>query len=185
MDTITELREQLQKIIDLIKTDIGTIRTGRAAPALIENLQIVTYGGSTKLRILELATVVASDSQTLVITPFDQSTRDDIRKGIMDSGSGLNPADDGNVLRISIPPLSKERREELIKMMNHKLENGRIMVRQARHEAMTATKKQLEDKEISEDDLARIEKEIQKLVDDTIESIDGMGKQKEVDLLQI
>lgn len=185
MDTISQLHEQLQKIIDLIKTDIGTIRTGRAAPALVENLQVVTYGGSTKLRILELATVVASDSQTLVITPFDQATRDDIRKGIMDSGSGLNPSDDGHVLRITIPPLSKERREELIKMMNHKLENGRIMVRQARHEAMATSKKQLEGKEISEDDLTRFEKEIQKIVDETIEAIDSMGKQKEQDLMQI
>ena len=185
MDTITQLQEQLQKIIDLIKTDISTIRTGRAAPALVESLQVVTYGGSTKLRILELATVVATDPQTIVITPFDQSTRDDIRKGIMDSGSGLNPADDGHVLRINIPPLSKERREELIKMMNHKLENGRIMVRQARHEAMSASKKQLEDKEISEDELSRFEKDIQKIVDDTIGMIDSMGKQKEDDLLQI
>jgi len=185
VDIINDLREQLQKVIDLIKTDISTIRTGRANPTLVENLQIVTYGGTTKLRVLELATISATDSQTIVITPFDQATRDDIRKGIMESGSGLNPSDDGHVLRISIPPLSTERREELIKMMNHKLENGKVMVRQARHEAMTASKKQLEDKEISEDELARSEKEIQKIVDDTISAIDALGKQKEEELLQI
>lgn len=185
MEAINDLNQQIDKILDLIKTDISTIRTGRAAPSLVENIQIVTYGGSTKLRVMELATVTASDPQTLVITPFDQSTRDDIRKGIMESGSGLNPSDDGTVLRITIPPLSQERREELIKMMNHKLENGRIMVRQARHDAMTAIKKMVEDKSISEDEQNRLEKEVQKIVDDTTATIDGMGKQKEEELLQI
>lgn len=185
MDTIGELREQIQKILDLIKNDIGTIRTGRANTSLVENIQIVTYGGSAKLRILELATIIISDPQTLMITPFDQSTRDDIRKGIMEAGTGLNPSDDGQVLRIAIPPLSKERREELIKMMNHKLENGKIMVRQARHEAMSGVKKQHENDEIAEDEQSRIEKEIQKLVDETIQTIDSIGKQKEAELLQI
>lgn len=185
MEIIHQLKEQIQKVLDLIKTDISTVRTGRANPALVENLQIVTYGGSTKLRVMELATVSVSDSQTLLITPFDQSTRDDIRKGIVDSGSGLNPADDGHVLRINIPPLSKERREELIKMMNHKLENGRIMIRQARHEAMNEVKKQVDDKALSEDDKSRLEKEVQKIVDDTIATIDALGKQKEEELMQI
>ncbi|CAN5140287.1 ribosome recycling factor [soil metagenome] len=185
MDTIANLKEQIQKVLDLIKNDISTVRTGRANPALVENLQIVTYGGSTKLRVLELATIAVSDSQTLVITPFDESTRDDIRRGIVDSGSGLNPSDDGHVLRINIPPLSTERREELIKMMNHKLENGRIMIRQARHEAMADVKKQVEDKEISEDDQNRLEKDVQKIVDDTISTIDSLGKQKEEELMQI
>lgn len=185
MDTSSNLKQQIDKIIDLIKTDIATIRTGRAAPSLVENIQIVTYGGSTKLRVMELATIAANDPQSLVITPFDQTTREDIRKGIMESGSGLNPVDDGNVLRINIPPLSTERREELIKMMHHKLENGKVMVRQARHEAMDQVKKQVEDEGLSEDDKSRLEKEVQKMIDDTIAAIDSMGKQKESELLQL
>lgn len=185
MDPIETLKQQIDKVLELIRTDLSSVRTGRANPSLVENIQIVTYGGSTKLRVLELATVSVSDSQTIVISPFDQSTRDDIRKGIVDAGTGLNPVDDGQVLRINIPPLSTERREELIKMMNHKLENGRIMVRQARHDANTEVKKMLENKEISEDDQTRLEKEVQKIVDDTIALIDSMGKQKEAELLQI
>ncbi|MBI5045231.1 MAG: ribosome recycling factor [Candidatus Levybacteria bacterium] len=185
MDTVVTLKNQIEKILDLIKTDISTIRTGRATPSLVENIAIVTYGGSTKLRVMELATIAANDPQSLVITPFDQTTREDIRKGIMEAGSGLNPVDDGNVLRINIPPLSTERREELIKMMHHKLENGKVMVRQARHEAMDEVKKRVDDEGLSEDEKARLEKEVQKIVDDTIATIDSMGKQKEEELLAI
>lgn len=185
MDAINNIEQHIQKILDVIKTDLSTVRTGRATPALVENIVISAYGGSAKLKVIELATVAATDSQTLVITPFDPSTRDDIRKGIMETGGGLNPVDDGHVLRISIPPLSKERREELIKMMRHKLENGRIMVRQARHDAMNEIKKVHDTKEISDDDKARLEKEVQRVVDETMSTIDNWGKQKEEELLQI
>lgn len=185
MDAVNNLEQQIQKILDVIKTDLSTVRTGRATPALVENIVVSAYGGSTKLKVIELATVSATDPQTLVITPFDPSTRDDIRKGIMETGGGLNPVDDGQVLRISIPPLSKERREELIKMMRHKLENGRIMVRQARHDAMNEIKKVHDNKEISDDDKVRLEKEVQKVVDDTMTTIDSWGKQKEEELMQI
>ncbi len=181
MDVIGELQQQIDKVLDLIRTDLATVRTGRATPALIENISIVTYGGSTKLRVIELATISSTDSQTLVVTPFDPATRDDLRKGILESGSGLNPVDDGHVLRISIPPLTQERREELIKMMRHKLENGKIMIRQARHEALASLKKL----ELSEDEVVRMEKEIQKVVDGTMDTLDSWGKQKEEELLQI
>lgn len=184
MDVTAELSSQIQKILDLIKTDVSTIRTGRATPTLVENIQIVTYGGQTKLRVLELATIMASDSQTLVITPFDPSTRDDIRKGIMDSGAGLNPVDDGTILRINIPPLSTERREELIKMMQHKLENGKVMIRQARQDAMNNVKKNDGDG-MSDDDKVRMEKEVQKQVDDATAMIDNLGRQKTEELLAI
>ncbi len=184
-DVLKNLKEQIQKVLDVIKTDLSTIRTGRATPSLVENIPIVTYGGSTKLKVLELATISASDPQTLVITPFDQSTREDIRKGILESGAGLNPVDDGRVIRITIPPLSQERREELTKLMRHKLENGRIMIRQARHEAMAEIKRMHEEKMISDDDMHRLEKEVQKIIDETMETIDSMGKQKEEEIMQI
>lgn len=181
MEPIQELQQHIQKTMDVIKVDLGTVRTGRAAPSLVESIVINTYGGTTKLRVIELAIVAVTDSQTLLITPFDPSTRDDIRKGIADTGGGLNPVDDGQVLRINIPPLSQERRAELIKMMKHKLENGRIMIRQARHDAMSEIKKQ----ELAEDEQARLEKDAQKIVDDTMSTIDSWGQQKELDLLEI
>ena len=129
MDTIVqELKEKVNKVLDVLKTDLGTIRTGRAAPSLVENIVVTVYQGTTKLRVMEVATVGASDASTLQITPFDQSIINEIQKGIQDANTGLNPVVDGHVIRISIQPLSQERREELIKLMKHKLENGRIMM---------------------------------------------------------
>lgn len=177
----SELKNQLKKIFELLNSDLGTIRTGRATPALVENVTVLVYGGSTKLKIKELATVGTSDAQTIVITPFDTSIIDEMRKGIVDANIGMNPVVDGRLLRISIPPLSQERRQELIKLMSHKLENGKVMVRQARQKSMLDIKNM----KLPEDDEKRLEKEIQKVIDETIEKIDEMGKAKEKELMQI
>ena len=184
-DVLESLKQKIQKVMEVIHNDLGTIRTGRANPALVENIVISAYGGSTKLRIMELATIGVSDASTIVITPFDKATVNEIIKGIQDENIGLNPSTDGQVIRISIPPLSQERREELIKLMRHKLENGRVMVRQVRHEGMDDVKKLAEEDGLSDDEKTRLEKEVQKIVDETIAHIDGMGKQKEQDLLAI
>lgn len=183
MDPVAEkTKQKLQKVLDVLKDDLATVRTGRATPSLVENISISAYGGSAHLKVMELATIGAPDLQTIVITPFDQSTIHDIQKGIEQSNVGLNPVIDSNVLRISIPPLSQDRREELIKAMKHKLENGRVMVRQVRHEMIEDMKKDYEGRE---DDIKRLEKEVQKQVDDTITTIEDWGKQKESELLQI
>lgn len=179
---LTTTKQKLQKVLDVLRDDIATIRTGRAMPSLVENITIMAYGGSAKLKVMELATIGAPDNQTIVISPFDVSTVHEIQKGIESSNVGLNPIIDGTVLRISIPPLSLERRQELIKAMKQKLENGRIMVRQVRHEMIDDMKKDYEGRE---DDIARLEKEVQKAVDETIETIEEWGKQKEQELLQI
>ncbi len=177
-----QTKQRIQKVLEVIKGDISTLRTGRATPLLVENLVISVYGGSTKLKIMELATVGVTDARTLVLTPFDPSIIQEIQKGIQEANIGFTPVIDGHIIRISIPQLSQERREELIKAMRHKLENGKIMVRQVRHEAMIEIKKEFEDRE---DDVKRLEKEVQKLVDETMEIIEDFGKQKEKELLQI
>ena len=176
---------QMQKIIEVIKTDLSTVRTGRATPSLVENIVINAYGGTQKLRVLELATISSSDPQTIIITPFDASIIDEIQKGIMETNVGLTPVVDGTLIRISIPPLSTERREELVTLVNQKLEGGRIQVRVVRHEAMETIKKQLNSKEIGEDDVLRLEKEVQNLTDKTIGAVDDLGKRKEEELMQI
>lgn len=181
----SEIQQRIQKVLDVLKQDLGTIRTGRANPGLVENIVISAYAGSTRLKVLELATVGVTDAQTIVITPFDPSIIGEIQKGIADSGAGLNPSSDGHVLRITIPPLSQERREELSKLMKHKLENGRIMVRQVRHEAMDEIKKVHNDKEISDDEKEREEKDVQRMIDETMQTIDEMGNQKEAELMQV
>src|SRR5689334_9013885 len=122
-----QLKQQLTKVMDVLKGDLGTIRTGRATPALVENVSVMVYSGTTKMKILELATVGVLDTQTIAITPFDPSIVDEIRKGLQEANLGMTPVADGQVIRMSIPPLTKERREELIKLMKHKLENGKIM----------------------------------------------------------
>ncbi|MEX2007421.1 MAG: ribosome recycling factor [Candidatus Levyibacteriota bacterium] len=184
-DLTSQTREKMQKVLDMLRSDLATVRTGRAAPSLVENIVISAYGGSARLKVMELATISATDPHTLAVTPFDGSIIGEIQKGIVDSGSGLNPVIDGQLIRIAIPMLSEERRQELIKLMKQKLENGKIMVRQARHEAMEEVKKQYNDKTIGEDDMSRLEKEIQKVTDDTISQIDEMGKRKEEELMQI
>jgi len=178
---LNEARSKMQKAMEALSSDLATVRTGRATPSLVENISVSVYGGSTKLKLLELATIGASDSQTLVITPFDGSIIEEIRKGISEANVGLNPVVDGQLIRISIPPLSQERREELIHLMRQKLEAGRIMIRQIRHEAMDGIKKA----ELSEDETSRLEKEVQAMTDKFIGEIDALGRKKEEDLLQI
>lgn len=183
MDSIiSSSKEKMQKALELLRHDLATVRTGRAAPSLVENIVISAYGGNAKLRVMELATISATDLQTLTVTPYDGSIIGEIQKGIIESGAGLNPVIDGQLIRISIPMLSEERRQELIKLMKQKLENGKIMVRQVRHEAMDEIKK---DEGLSEDEVSRLEKEIQKETDDTMSQIDEMGKRKEEELMQI
>lgn len=178
---IANTRDQMRKALEILHSDIATIRTGKAAPSLVENITVSVYNGASKLRVMEVATVNASDPQTLVLTPFDASIIEEIRKGIMESGAGLNPASDGQVLRISIPPLSEERRGELIHLMKQKLENGHIMIRQIRHEAMN----EIKNANLAEDEKDRAEKEVQRATDDFVAQIDALGKKKEEELLQI
>jgi ribosome recycling factor len=178
---LTLAKAQMQRILDVLRGDLATVRTGRATPSLIENIVVSVYGNTAKLKVMEVATIAASDPQTLVITPFDGSIIGEIQKGIEVANIGLTPVMDGALIRISIPPLSQERREQLISLMKQKLENGKVMVRQARQDAMKDIKKQ----EISEDEQSRIEKEIQKITDETIEQIESLGKAKEAELLQI
>lgn len=181
MDITAQTKEKMSRALEVLKEDIATVRTGRATPSLVDHLVVSVYGGTAKMKIMELATVAISDSQTIVITPFDQSIAGEIQKGILEANIGFNPSSDGTVIRISIPPLSQERREQLIHMMKQKLENGRIMIRQSRHEAMTEIKKQ----ELAEDEASRLEKETQKLTDEYVGQIDTLGKAKEDELLQI
>ena len=180
MDSIG-IRQKMQKAFEVLKNDLASVRTGRAAPSLVENIVVSVYGGSTRLKVLELATISASDQHALLLTPFDGSIIGEIQKGILEANTGLTPVIDGYVIRIAIPPLSEERRKELIHLMRQKLESGKIMVRQIRHDGMIDVKKE----ELSEDEKKRLEREIQKLTDDVIADIEALGKHKEGELLQI
>src|SRR3990172_282103 len=127
---------KMQQVVDLVSADVGAIRTGRATPALVEGLEISAYGGTQKLKLIELATISAPDTQTLVIDAWDKSVIGEIRQGILAANIGMNPSIDGELIRIVLPPLTTEDRDKYVKLLSTKLENGRVMIRQARGDAM-------------------------------------------------
>lgn len=182
---INNLRTKMLKALDVLKGDLATIRTGRATPSLVEHLTIASYGGTQRLKVMELATIAVTDHHTLVLTPFDQSIIGEIVKGIMEANVGLNPSIDGNVIRISIPPLSEERRQEFVKLMHQKLEGGKVMIRQIRHEIMADIRRTFLAKEMAEDGKTRLEKQIQEITDEMMAEIEVLGEHKEKELMQI
>ncbi len=186
VDTIlSNTREHMKKAIEITMMDLGSIRSGRATPALVENIPVAAYGGTQKMRILEMATITTMDAKTIVIAPYDPSTINEIEKGILEANSGLTPVIDGEVIRISIPSLSTERRQEYIKLAKAKLESGRVMIRQIRHDAMKHLKKAVDDKTITEDQQEYGDKMVQKMTDEMVAEIDGFGAKKEAELMQV
>lgn len=180
IDPITNhARDQMKKAIEVTATDLTTIRSGRATPALVENIIVSVYDNTQKLKVMELATITTADAKTLIIAPFDPSIIAEIERGLIAANTGLTPVVDGEIIRISLPPLSEERRQEYMKLARTKLEGGRIMVRQVRAEAM----KDLKD--FPEDERKHGEKVIQELTDEMIAEIDTMGERKEAELLQV
>ncbi len=181
----TSIRSKMQLTLDVIASDIAGIRTGRATPSLVENIVCPAYGGTQRLKVMELATITAPDSAQIVINPWDKSIIGDIRKGILEANIGLNPSIDGEILRIVIPPMTTEDREKYVKLLSGKLENGKVAVRQVRADEMKNIKDGFEKKEITEDDKFGFEKKLQEITDEFIGMIDSIGEKKKAELLQI
>jgi ribosome recycling factor len=181
----SSVRSKMQQVISLVITDIASIRSGRATPAIVEDLEILAYGGQQKLKINELATISASDAQSIIIDPWDKSIIGEIKQGIDAANAGLTPNIDGEIIRINFPPLTTEDREKFIKLLSSKLENGRIMVRQIRGEAMHGIKKMFEEKELSEDEKFNQEKKLQEITDNFVEKINKAGEAKKQELLKL
>jgi len=182
---LQKARDHMKKAIEVTSGDLATIRSGRATPALVEHIMITAYGGSQKLRVMEMATITTMDAKTLMIAPYDPSTIAEIEKGIGTANSGLVPVVDGDIIRITIPPLSQERRMEYLKLAKAKLESGKVMIRQIRHEAMKDLKKVAVDKSISEDQQEHGDKLVQQMTDEMIADLEGMGTRKETELMQV
>lgn len=179
------IKSRMQKAVDTVVSDISAIRTGRATPNLVENIIVPAYGGTQKLRVVELASISCPDPSQIVISPWDKSIIGDIKKGILESNIGMNPSIDGEVIRISMPPLTTEDREKYVKLLSTKLENGKVMIRQIRGDEMHEIKKKFETKEISEDQKFGDEKRLQELTDEYIGKIETAGETKKQELLQI
>lgn len=176
---------KMQSVINSLASDIAGIRTGRATPSLVENIMVPAYGGTQRLRVMEVASITAPDPTSIVISPWDKSIIGDIRKGILEANIGMNPSIDGEILRIVMHPLTTEDREKYVKLLSVKLEGGRVAVRQVRADEMHEIKKKFEDKEITEDDKKDFEKKLQDLTDSFIGKIEEMGEKKKQELLQI
>ncbi len=186
IDTIlAQTQGKMRKAIEVTRTDLSSIRSGRATSALVENILITAYEGTQKLKLMEMATIGVPDAKTIVITPYDPSAAQDIVKSIQQEGNGMNPVSEGDVIRITIPPMNQEQREEYIKLARTKLEGGRIMVRQIRQEAMKDLKRETEEAIITEDQQKIGEKKVQELTDEMISEIDATGERKEAELLQV
>lgn len=183
--TINTARDKMKKAIEITRQDLASIRSGRATGALVENIMITAYEGTQKMRVMEMATITTMDAKTLVIQPYDASTIKDIEKGIGMANSGLTPVIDGDVLRITIPSLSEERRHEYIKLAKVKTEAGKVMIRQMRGDAMRDFKKSEEAKTITEDDRKHGERLVQELTDEMVSELDAMQEKKEAELLTV
>lgn len=182
---LVETSGKMQKVLEFVKNDVATVRTGRSTPSLVENIIINAYGGTTQMRILELAQVTTPDSQSLLITPYDSSIIGDIRRDIVGANVGLTPVLDNNVIRIAVPALTEERRLEYVKMLHRKLEEGRVKIRQLRHDKMTEMKRVFEEGELPEDDRTRLEEELQRVTDKMMGEIEVIGKSKEAELMKV
>lgn len=173
----------MEKAVEFMLHEFAAIRTGKASPALVENLDVEAYGSSMKLK--QLALISAPEPRLLVIQPFDASTVRDIERAINESKIGITPAVDGKIIRIPIPELSEERRRDLAKTVKQLAEESRVRVRACRREAMDAAKKLQKDGELTEDDLRDAEGDIQKLTDKFVAMVDKHVEAKEAELMRI
>jgi ribosome recycling factor len=181
----TSVTSKFQKTIDSVFSEIAGIRTGRATPSLVENIVVPAYGGTQRLRVMEVASITSPDPSQIIISPWDKSIIGDIKKGILEANVNMNPSVDGEILRIVMLPLTTEDREKFVKILSSKLEVGKVAVRQIRADEMHDIKKNFEEKLITEDDKKDQEKKLQDLTDSFIKKIDEMGEKKKVELMQI
>lgn len=176
------LQNRMQQAVDVVKEEIATLRTGRAMPSLVENISVDAYGGAQRMRVVELASITAPDTQSLLITPWDKSVIGEIRKGIEAANVNLNPIVSGDTIRINLPPITQEDRENYIKILSQRLEQGRVAIRQIRQDGMHAIRGKFEEKAMSEDDKDLAEKKLQNETDKFIEKLEDIGKVKEAEL---
>jgi ribosome recycling factor len=182
-ETLLEAGEKMDKAVEVAKDDFATIRTGRANPGLYNKVIVEYYGTPTPLQ--QLASFGVPDARTILITPYDKTALRDIEKALSDSEVGANPSNDGNVIRVTIPELTKERRKEYVKIVKGKGEDAKVSIRSIRRKAKDALDKLVKDGDAGEDEGARAEKELDALTKQHVDSIDELLKRKEAELLEV
>ena len=182
-DILLEAEEKMIKTEEVVEHEFAGVRTGKASPALVENILVEVYG--SQMRIRELAGITTPEPRMLMIQPWDNASIQPIEKAIQKANLGLNPAVQGKFIRIVLPELSQERRQEFVKVVHKMAENGRVAVRHVRRDAIEHLKKESKDGKISEDDLEHAEKEVQKLTDQYVAKIDAHLAHKEKEIMTV
>ena len=181
-EILSELRQKMNKAVEALNRDFRKIRTGRASTALLDGIKVECY--DTAMPLDQVATISAPESRLLTIQPWDQTIMGSVEKSILKSELGLTPMNDGKIIRISIPPLTEERRKELAKMARKMAEDNKISIRNLRREANDMFKELKSEKEISEDELYRSQDDVQKITDEFIKKVDEITTQKEQEIIE-
>lgn len=182
-DVLKDAESRMKGAIHALEEDLATIRTGRASPALVEKLMVEYYGTPTPL--YQMATINVPEAQLITIKPFDKNSLRDIERAIQTSELGLNPNNDGTLIRLALPPLTQERRKELVKVVHHRLEDAKVALRNIRRSAIDDLREFEKESLISEDDSHRGQDEVQKLIDKYTELVDTTGKHKEQEIMAV
>lgn len=183
MPSLAEARAQMEKALDALRREFASVRAGKATPALLDTVRVEAYG--SKLPINQVGTVSAPEPRLVVVQPWDKSLIPAVEKAIREAQLGLNPSNDGSVIRIPIPPLTEERRKEMVRMLHKMAEEGRVAIRHARQEAREAIKRRQQAHEVSEDDARRELDEVQRLTDEYIAKVDQLLKAKEQEVMEV
>ena len=184
IDTILQShKEHFAKVIEHLHTELSSLRTGRANPALLSTVVVESYGSTVPMQ--QVASVTVSDAKTLTISPWDKSQIQAIEKGIMAANLGFTPSNDGQVIRITLPPMTEERRKELVKLLGQILEQSRVKIRQVREDVLKSIKREEGEGNISKDDTTKGQKKVQELVDDYNAQIKQLGEDKEKEILTV
>ena len=173
---------RMENALEVLEEDLMGIRTGRASPALVEKLQVEYFG--TNVPLIQLATISVPEARQLLIRPFDASTLKAIEKAILASELGLTPSNDGKVIRLNLPPLNEERRRDLVRMVNHRLEECRVAIRNIRRDTLKDLRDLEKEKLISEDELKTAEEKLQELTEKMIEQVGEIGNRKEHEIIE-
>ncbi len=184
-DLLAKAKADFDKVMEVLAQDLATVKTGRAKPDLVEQVRVEAYEGQPKMPLVELASISAPDTQQLVIKPWDQSILEKVVKAISVSDLNLNPVVDSDMIRISIPPLTEERRSDLVKLVKQKLESGRTLLRQARHQIKEMIDKRKGSANVSEDDVFKAVEELDRLTEEFMGQIEKVGEAKEKELMTI
>ena len=182
-DLFGDAERRMQKAVEALRQDIASLRTGRASSALVERITVDYYGTPTPVN--QVASISVPEARLLIIQPWDRKMLTDIEKAIQKSDLGINPNNDGQVIRLAIPPLNEERRRDMVKTLHKKLDEHKVAIRNVRRDAQDKLRDREKKKEVSEDELKRSTERLQKLTDRYIDEMDKVGKAKELEILEV